>query len=33
MRERAVLLGGTLRAGVTDGSFRVDAVLPYREVA
>jgi signal transduction histidine kinase len=32
MRERAVLLGGTLRTAVTDGSFRVDAVLPYREV-
>lgn len=29
MRERAALLGGSLTAGVTDGSFRVQARLPY----
>jgi len=31
MRERAVLLGGTLDASVADGVFRVRAVLPYRD--
>jgi signal transduction histidine kinase len=29
MRERAVLLGGSLEAGVRDGCFRVDAHLPF----
>jgi signal transduction histidine kinase len=30
MRERAELLGGTLRAGLTaDGGFEVRAVLPF----
>jgi len=29
MRERTVLLGGTLDAGLVDGRFRVRAVLPY----
>ena len=29
MRERTVLLGGTLDAGLEDGRFRVRAVLPY----
>jgi signal transduction histidine kinase len=29
MRERAALLGGSLRAGATDGVFHVDARLPY----
>jgi signal transduction histidine kinase len=29
MRERAVLLGGVLEAGVADGRFRVRAELPY----
>jgi signal transduction histidine kinase len=29
MRERAVLLGGTLDADLADGRFRVRAVLPY----
>jgi len=29
MRERAVLLGGTLDAAPRDGAFRVHAVLPY----
>jgi signal transduction histidine kinase len=29
MRERAALLGGSLRAGATDGVFRIDARLPY----
>jgi signal transduction histidine kinase len=29
MRERAVLLDGSLTAGVADGSFRVQARLPY----
>jgi signal transduction histidine kinase len=29
MRERAALLGGSLTAGVADGSFRVQARLPY----
>jgi signal transduction histidine kinase len=31
MRERAVLLGGTLEATATDGVFLVRAWLPYRE--
>ena len=31
MRERAVLLGGTLEATAADGVFRVRASLPYRE--
>jgi signal transduction histidine kinase len=31
MRERATLLGGTLRAGRTDGVFRVHAHLPHAE--
>jgi signal transduction histidine kinase len=30
MRERAVLLGGTLEAGPSDGAFRLRARLPYR---
>jgi len=30
MRERAVLLGGTLKAGGVNGSFRVSARIPYR---
>jgi signal transduction histidine kinase len=29
MRERATLLGGSLEAGRTDGTFRVHARLPY----
>jgi signal transduction histidine kinase len=29
MRERAVLLGGSLRAGTDDGVFRVEVRLPY----
>jgi signal transduction histidine kinase len=29
MRERAALLGGTLRAGPHDGEFEVRAALPY----
>jgi signal transduction histidine kinase len=29
MRERAALLGGTLRAEGRDGAFRVEASLPY----
>jgi signal transduction histidine kinase len=29
MRERAGLLGGTLEAGLADGSFRIRARLPY----
>ncbi len=33
MRERALLLGGTLEAGPSDGLFRVHATLPYREGA
>ena len=33
MRERAALLDGTLEAGPEDGSFRVRATLPYREVS
>jgi signal transduction histidine kinase len=33
MRERALLLGGTLDASATDGVFRVRASLPYRETA
>ena len=31
MRERAQLLGGTLAAEATDGTFQVRASLPYRE--
>jgi signal transduction histidine kinase len=31
MRERALLLGGSLDAGPADGGFRVRALLPYRE--
>jgi signal transduction histidine kinase len=31
MRERAALLGGTLEAGASDGSFFVRACLPYRK--
>ena len=31
MRERAVLLGGTLDAGASNGGFRVRARLPYGE--
>jgi signal transduction histidine kinase len=31
MRERALLLGGSLDAGPADGVFRVRALLPYRE--
>jgi signal transduction histidine kinase len=31
MRERAVLLGGTLDVAAADGVFRVRASLPYRE--
>jgi signal transduction histidine kinase len=31
MRERAALVDGTLEAGAEDGSFRVRAMLPYRE--
>jgi signal transduction histidine kinase len=31
MRERAALVEGTLEAGAEDGSFRVRAMLPYRE--
>jgi len=33
MRERAALVDGTLEAGPEDGSFRVRATLPYREVS
>lgn len=33
MRERATLLGGTLEATRTDGTFQVHARLPYAEVA
>jgi signal transduction histidine kinase len=33
MRERAVLLGGTLEAGTAEGVFRVRASLPYREAS
>ncbi len=33
MRERAVLLGGTLEASAHDGAFRVRAALPYREAS
>jgi len=29
MRERATLLGGTLQAGATQGTFRLHAVLPH----
>jgi signal transduction histidine kinase len=29
MRERAILLGGTLAAGIAEDEFRVDARLPY----
>jgi signal transduction histidine kinase len=29
MRERALLLGGTLDAGAADGAFSVRARLPY----
>jgi len=29
MRERAVLLCGSLEAGASDGRFRVQASLPY----
>jgi hypothetical protein len=29
MRERVTLLGGTLDAGVTQGGFRLHAVLPH----
>ena len=32
MRERAVLLGGTLDATATDRVFRIQASLPYREI-
>jgi signal transduction histidine kinase len=31
MRERTALLGGELEAGQVNGSFRVRALLPYRE--
>jgi len=30
MHERATMLGGTLQAGMLDGSFTVHARLPYR---
>jgi signal transduction histidine kinase len=33
MRERALLLGGTLDARAEDGAFRVRAALPYREAS
>jgi signal transduction histidine kinase len=33
MRERALLLGGTLEAAAVDGTFRVRASLPYRDGA
>jgi signal transduction histidine kinase len=33
MRERALLLGGTLEAEAVDGVFRVHATLPYREAS
>jgi len=33
MRERAALVDGTLEAGPEDGSFRVRATVPYREVS
>jgi signal transduction histidine kinase len=29
MRERAVLLGGTFDAGAVEGTFRVEARIPY----
>jgi signal transduction histidine kinase len=29
MRERAVLLGGSLETGASDGRFRIQADLPY----
>jgi signal transduction histidine kinase len=29
MRERAVLLGGLLEAGASEGRFRIRASLPY----
>jgi signal transduction histidine kinase len=31
MRERAALLGGSLRAGAEAGTFTVSARLPYAE--
>jgi signal transduction histidine kinase len=33
MRERALLLGGTLEAGAENGVFRVRATLPYGEAS
>jgi signal transduction histidine kinase len=33
MRERALLLGGTLEAGAANGMFRVRATLPYGETS
>lgn len=33
MRERALLLGGTLEAGAANGVFRVRATLPYGETS
>jgi signal transduction histidine kinase len=33
MRERALLLGGTLEAGAENGKFRVRATLPYGEAS
>ena len=31
MKERALLLGGTLEAAAVDGTFRIRASLPYRD--
>ena len=33
MRERAALLGGTLDVSASNGTFRVDARLPYGAAA
>jgi signal transduction histidine kinase len=33
MRERAALLGGSLRSSAADGVFRIDARLPYADVS
>jgi signal transduction histidine kinase len=33
MRERAALLGGSLRSSAADRVFRIDARLPYADVS